>query len=179
VEIFLRAPIDEVWRLTQQPAEHQRWDLRFTEIEYLPRPDATEPQRFLYATRIGFGLTIRGTGESVGERVTETGEATSSLRFASEDPKSLIRTGSGYWRYVPLAGGVRFFTWYDYTTRFGLVGRIADRLVFRRRRGASTGCDCGWRMGRRRKLHWPGRRFMQWLAELWRLYGYGMGSCPK
>ena len=71
VEIFLRAPIDEVWRLTQEPAEHQRWDLRFTEIEYLPRPDGSEPQRFLYATRIGFGLAIRGTGESVGERVAE------------------------------------------------------------------------------------------------------------
>jgi hypothetical protein len=131
VDIFLRSPIEEVWRLTQQPAEHQRWDLRFTEIEYLPRPDATEPQRFLYATRVGFGLVIRGTGESVGERVAESGEATSSLRFASEDPKSLIRTGSGYWRYIPLTEGVRFFTWYDYATRFGVPGRMVDRSVFR------------------------------------------------
>lgn len=138
VEILLRAPIDEVWRLTQQPAEHQRWDLRFTEIAYLPRPDAGEPQRFLYATRIGFGLAIRGTGESVGERVAESGEATSSLRFASDDPKSLIRTGSGYWRYVPQAEGVRFFTWYDYATRFGLLGRMVDRSLFRPMMGWAT-----------------------------------------
>jgi uncharacterized membrane protein YphA (DoxX/SURF4 family) len=138
VEIFLRAPIDEVWRLTQEPAEHQRWDLRFTEIAYLPRPDASEPQRFLYATRIGFGLAIRGTGESVGERATEDGEATSSLRFASEDPKSLIRTGSGYWRYVPLPEGVRFFTWYDYATRFGVLGRLVDRIMFRPTMGWAT-----------------------------------------
>ena len=138
VEIFLRAPIDEVWRLTQQPGRHQRWDLRFTEIEYLPRPDASEPQRFLYATRIGFGLAIRGTGESVGERLAESGEATSSLRFASEDPKSLIRTGSGYWRYIPLAGGVRFFTWYDYATRFGVLGRMVDRSLFRPLMGWAT-----------------------------------------
>ncbi|HXS12478.1 MAG TPA: DoxX-like family protein [Acidobacteriaceae bacterium] len=138
VEIFLSAPIDEVWRVTQQPLEHQRWDLRFTEIEYLPRSDEGEPQRFLYATRIGFGLAIRGTGESVGERVTESGEATSSLRFASDDPKSLIRTGSGYWRYVPLAEGVRFFTWYDYATRFGLLGRMADCSLFRPLMGWAT-----------------------------------------
>ncbi len=138
VEIFLRAPIDEVWRLTQEPAEHQRWDLRFTEIEYLPRPDGSEPQRFLYATRIGFGLAIRGTGESVGERVAEGGAATSSLRFASDDPKSLIRTGSGYWRYIPLEGGVRFFTWYDYTTRIGVLGRMVDSSVFRPLMGWAT-----------------------------------------
>ncbi len=130
VEIYLRAPLEEVWRLTQQPEEHQRWDLRFSTIEYLPRPSLDEPQRFLYTTRIGFGLTIRGTGESVGEARTPSGEATSSLRFASEDAKSLIRSGSGYWRYVPLGEGVRFFTWYDYTTRFGPLGRLAD-LLFR------------------------------------------------
>ena len=138
VEILLRAPLDDVWRLTQQPAEHQRWDLRFTQIDYLPRPDASEPQRFRYATRIGFGMAIRGTGESVGERVASSGEATSSLRFASDDPKSLIRTGSGYWRYVPMAEGVRFFTWYDYATRFGLLGRVADYSVFRPLMGWGT-----------------------------------------
>jgi len=138
VEIFLRAPLDEVWRLTQQPAVHQRWDLRFSEIQYLPRPDESEPQRFLYATRIGFGLAIRGTGESVGERLLPSGEATSSLSFGSEDWKSLISTGSGYWRYVPLDGGVRFFTWYDYATRFGVVGRVLDRCASRPLMGWAT-----------------------------------------
>ena len=77
-------------------------------------------------------------GESVGERVTESGEATSSLRFASDDNKSLIRAGSGYWRYVPMAGGVRFFTWYDYTTRFKMLGRVVDRCVFRPMMGWAT-----------------------------------------
>ena len=47
--------MDDLWRLTQTPELHRRWDLRFTDIEYLPRPDEAEPQRFLYATRIGFG----------------------------------------------------------------------------------------------------------------------------
>lgn len=130
VEIPIRAPLDRLWQLTQEPGLHQRWDLRFTNIEYLPRSTPDEPQRFLYETRIGFGLGIRGTGESVGQRALPGGETTSSLHFASEDRKSLIREGSGYWRYVPVADGIRFLTWYDYRVRFGAAGRAAD-LVFR------------------------------------------------
>src|SRR6266480_3729964 len=57
VEIPIRASIDELWEKTQNPQLHQRWDLRFTQIEYLPR-QGDEPQRFLYRTRIGFGLKI-------------------------------------------------------------------------------------------------------------------------
>lgn len=138
VEILIRQSLEKIWELTQNPALHQRWDLRFTHIEYLARPAASEPQKFLYETRIGFGLAIKGTGESVGERTLDTGEATSSLKFASDDPKSLIREGSGYWRYVPLADGVRFFTWYDYQVRFGILGRIIDRVAFRRLIGWAT-----------------------------------------
>ena len=66
VEILVRGTLDELWRLTQTPELHQRWDLRFGEIEYLPWPDEALPQRFLYATRIGLGLAVRGLGESVG-----------------------------------------------------------------------------------------------------------------
>ena len=100
VEIPIRASMDELWEKTQDPQLHQRWDLRFTQIEYLPR-HGEEPQRFLYRTRVGFGLKIDGQGESVGERDGEGGATTSSLKFWSEDPKSLIKTGSGYWKYVP------------------------------------------------------------------------------
>lgn len=131
VEILIQADLDRVWRLTQDPGQHQRWDLRFTRIDYLPRPSPDEPQRFLYETRIGFGITVRGEGESLGTRFPTNGDVTSALRFASNDPKSLIRTGAGYWKYVPTPAGLRFFTWYDYQTRFGLPGRLADRLVFR------------------------------------------------
>jgi uncharacterized membrane protein YphA (DoxX/SURF4 family) len=138
VEILIHADMEQVWRLTQDPALHQRWDLRFTEIQYLPRPDPAEPQRFLYQTRIGFGLAIKGTGESVGERTSAAGDATSALKFASADPKSLIREGSGYWRYVPTPAGLRFFTWYDYEVRFGGLGRVVDRLVFRPLMGWAT-----------------------------------------
>ncbi|WP_260735384.1 DoxX-like family protein [Tunturiibacter lichenicola] len=130
VEIHIADSVDRIWQLTQQPDLHQRWDLRFTRITYLPRATPADPQRFLYETRIGFGLAIKGTGESVGQR-SNNGDTTSSLKFASDDPKSLIRQGSGYWRYIPTDHGTRFFTWYDYQVRFGAVGRIIDRIVFR------------------------------------------------
>ncbi len=131
VEIQIHADVDEIWRRTQVPELHQQRDLRFTAIEYLPRPSEDEPQRFLYSTRIGFGLKIDGSGESTGTREDATGVRTSALSFWSSDPKSLIEEGSGYWQYHPTAAGVRFLTWYDYRTRFGVLGRLVDRLLFR------------------------------------------------
>lgn len=128
VEIFIRGSLDDIWEKTQTPPLHQRWDLRFTDITYLPH---TQPQRFLYATRIGFGLRISGEGETVAEHEGEEGPRTSSLKFWSDDPKSLIREGSGYWQYIPSQDGVRFLTWYDYRTRFGWPGHIFDRAIFR------------------------------------------------
>jgi hypothetical protein len=138
VETTIRGTIEEVWRRTQEPALHEQWDLRFTTIRYLPRPDPSEPQRFLYATRIGFGIAIEGEGESVGEAAAADGTRTSALAFWSADPRSLIREGSGYWRYEPAADGVTFLTWYDYRTRFGLAGRQIDRWIFRPLLGWAT-----------------------------------------
>lgn len=131
VETRINAELNRVWQLTQDPNEHERWDLRFTRIQYLPRTSSAEPQRFLYEARLGFGLNVAGTGESIGERAPEGGDVTSSLKFASDDRNSLIRTGTGYWKYIPTADGIRFFTWYDYTVRFGMLGRLVDRFAFR------------------------------------------------
>lgn len=149
VEIPIRACMEELWDKTQNPQLHQRWDLRFSQIEYLPRP-ADGPQRFLYRTRIGVGLKIDGRGESTGTRDGEKGERTSSLKFWSDDRKSLIETGSGYWKYVPVSteylqsddadsrSTIRFFTWYDYQTRFGVLGRLIDQFCFRPLLGWAT-----------------------------------------
>jgi hypothetical protein len=105
--------------------------LRFTEITYLPKQDQQAPQRLLYKTNIGFGLSITGEGESIGH-LEKDATKTSFLRFWSNHPLSLIREGSGFWRYIPeTENGVRFFTRYDYRTRFGTVGSWVDRLVFR------------------------------------------------
>jgi hypothetical protein len=131
VEVFICSDVDEIWRRTQVPDLHQQWDLRFTTIDYLPRHSEAEPQKFLYSTRIGFGLRVNGEGKSTGTREDVTGVRTSALSFWSSDPKSLIKEGSGYWQYHPTASGTRFLTWYDYRTRFGPAGRLLDRFLFR------------------------------------------------
>lgn len=131
VELDMAADMETLWKYTQHPEEHEKWDLRFTEISYLPRGYGEEVQRFKYATRIGFGLYISGTGETAATVRRASGERTSVLKFGSDHPLSLIRTGGGYWRYVPHASGVTFITKYDYQTRFGPFGRWFDRLLFR------------------------------------------------
>jgi hypothetical protein len=141
VEIEIRASIERVWDMTQTPESHQRWDLRFSEIRYLPRASADEAQRFAYATRIGLGMEVRGEGETVGARDGPGGERSSALKFWSAERRSLIRAGSGYWRYVPHDDGgerVRFLTGYDYEVRFGVLGRAIDRWAFRPLMGWAT-----------------------------------------
>jgi hypothetical protein len=138
VEILIRGDIEDVWRHTQRPELHEPWDLRFTKIQYTPRGSEAEPQRFNYTTRIGLGLQISGQGESTGNREEATGRRTSALKFWSADPKSLIEEGAGYWQYIPTEHGVRFLTWYDYRTRFGGIGRLLDRVLFRPLLGWAT-----------------------------------------
>lgn len=130
IETWVDADVGDLWGATQDPDQHERWDLRFTDIDYLPRPDESEPQQFDYETRIGLGIGVAGGGESTGERA-DGGERTSALKFWSDDPRSLITGGNGYWKYVPEDGGVRFLTAYNYDTRFGCLGRLFDRFVFR------------------------------------------------
>jgi len=138
VEILVRAPLDTLWAHTQKPSLHEQWDLRFSTIDYLPKAAGTGLQRFRYTTRIGFGLDVRGDGETIGERNLADGSRSSALKFASKQPASLIREGRGYWKYIPTPNGIRFLTWYDYGTRFGAVGAAFDRLIFRPLLGWAT-----------------------------------------
>lgn len=137
VEILIRGGMHDLWEKTHEPKLHQLWDLRFSEIDYLPRKSG-EAQRFLYATRIGAGVRIEGAGESTVEREDASHQRTSALKFWSDDPKSLIEAGSGYWKYVPGSDGIRFITRYDYRTRYGIIGRIIDKLFFRPLLGWAT-----------------------------------------
>jgi len=138
VEILVRAPMDVLWNYTQTPRLHEHWDLRFSRIEYLPRTFAHGPQRFRYATRIGFGFEVSGEGETTGARNLQDGSRSSALTFGSNSPLSLIREGRGYWKYIPTQDGIRFLTWYDYRTRFGAAGALFDRLIFRPLLGWAT-----------------------------------------
>ncbi len=138
VEILIPASLELLWKHTQQPELHERWDLRFSRIEYLPNPGPNGELLFRYATRLGFGREITGTGQSLGERVLPGGNRASALKFGSADRLSLIREGSGYWKYIPVDDGVKFLTVYDYTTRFGRVGKAFDSLIFRPLMGWAT-----------------------------------------
>jgi len=138
VEILMRTNMETLWKHTQTPDIHARWDLRFSTITYLPRPDISKPQQLLYTTRIGFGLAIDGVGETVGSREDQNGSRTSSLKFWSDNPYALIREGSGYWKYIPTPEDILFVTEYTYQTRFGWIGYWFDRLAFRPLMGWAT-----------------------------------------
>ena len=100
---------------------------------------------------LGFRPQVKGEGESVGERGLADGSRSSALKFWSSDPLSIIREGNGYWKYIPTPGGVLFLTWYDYRTRFGAMGAMFDRLVFRPLIGWATA--------------WSFDRLRQWLEQ--------------
>ncbi|MFC4777040.1 DoxX-like family protein [Paenibacillus sp. GCM10023252] len=132
VEIGMASDMDTLWSHTQNPDLHVQWDLRFTDILYLPRRASEPVQRFLYRTRIGFGLAIAGTGETKAHQQLDEHTRLSTLKFGSEQRLSLIREGGGYWRYEAAEGGeLTFSTQYDYETRFGALGTSFDRLIFR------------------------------------------------
>jgi hypothetical protein len=137
IEARIRAELDRLWDRTQDPAQHRRWDLRFTHIDYVAGAEG-EPQRFRYGIRLLPGLLVSGTGIAAGEKRRPDGTRTSALRFASQHPLSLIAEGRGYWRYIPDGDGIRFLTGYDYQPRWGHFGRIADRLVVRPLMGWAT-----------------------------------------
>lgn len=130
VESLIDADIDDLWEATQNPSKHQRWDARFGSITYLRRGSG-EPQRFTYATTVLPGLTVAGTGESLGERDRADGSRWSGLKFWADHPLSLVGAGAGYWKYVPTVDGIRFITRFDYRTKWGKFGEVSDWMVFR------------------------------------------------
>lgn len=136
VETFIRSDLDTVWKYSQDPKLHEQWDLRFSEITYLSKEREDDPQHFLYKTNIGFGMSISGTGESVGKRENQT-EKVSSLKFWTKHPLSLIREGSGYWKYIDTNEGTKFLTLYNYNPALGIFGKILD-LLFRPLLGWAT-----------------------------------------
>ncbi|PFJ24078.1 hypothetical protein COI92_25850 [Bacillus anthracis] len=137
VSAEMNTTMEKLWEYTQEPHIHTEWDARFTEISYLEKKEG-EPQKFLYKTKIGFGLEIAGEGESIGEIRKETGERISSLKFWTENQLSLIQIGRGYWKYTPCKEHIHFETQYDYDTRFGRIGNVIDFYMFRPLLGWAT-----------------------------------------
>jgi hypothetical protein len=137
VETSLDASMDLVWEYTQNPKKHEKWDVRFTKIEYLPT-NKDEPQRFFYKTNIGFGMSVSGYGETVSGNLKGSDNRVSSLTFGTDHPLSIIKKGRGYWKYIETAEGITFLTQYDYETNYGPIGNVIDRLMFRPLLGWAT-----------------------------------------
>ncbi|MDK7489040.1 DoxX-like family protein [Bacillus paranthracis] len=137
VSAEMNTTMEKLWEYTQEPHIYTEWDARFTEISYVEKKEG-ELQKFLYKTKIGFGLEIAGEGESIGEIRKETGERISSLKFWTENQLSLIQIGRGYWKYTPRKEHIHFETQYDYDTRFGRIGNVIDFYMFRPLLGWAT-----------------------------------------
>lgn len=126
VSIRIHAPVETVWALTQDPASHVRWDVRFSRIVPL-HGIAGGGERFRYERALP-GHVIHGLGTSIGERLRPDGSRTSALRFETGDRLSPLRSGRGYWRYVPDGDATVFTTGYDYDPGWG---RMIDGLLVR------------------------------------------------
>lgn len=137
VEIPIQANVEEVWGMSQKPELHEQWDIRFSSITYLPKKYEDDPQSFLYETKIGLGVKVAGWGKSIGAHNKKDGSKTSSLHFGTDQKISIIREGTGYWKYIPTENGSTFLTQYDYDVRYGLFGRLLD-LFFRPIMGWAT-----------------------------------------
>lgn len=135
VETVIAADLERVWTATQDPGQHVRWDVRFSEIvpddDGAPDDDSPDdrPTRFTYVRRTPVH-DVHGTGVSLGERRRPDGSRTSALRFGTADRLSPIRAGRGYWRYVPTADGrTRFITGYDYDGGWGPLDLVVRPLL--------------------------------------------------
>lgn len=125
VSIRIRASLDRVWELTQDPALHARWDARFSRIV----PVGELPGggiRFRYERQVA-GLRITGTGTTIGERERPDGTRTSALRFDADTRLSPLGDGRGYWRYQPDGDHVVFTTGYDYAPNWGRAADLVAR----------------------------------------------------
>ena len=126
VSVRLRTTVERLWDITQDHVLHPTWDHRFSRIVMLaPRIETGTEMRY---ERTVLGMTIRGFGRYKLHRPLSQ----STFEFWSDDPRSLIRRGVGLWLYRPLGDGtVLFSTSYTYEVRWGALGWLLDRLVFR------------------------------------------------
>lgn len=124
---MIAADADRVWQATQDPESHVRWDVRFSRITPEPAPEG-RVIRFAYERVVPFHV-VRGTGVSIGERQRGDGTRTSALRFHTADRLSPIRSGRGYWRYLPASGGTTFVTGYDYEAGWGPLDVLARPIL--------------------------------------------------
>jgi hypothetical protein len=127
VAVTLRTTRRALWDFTQDHRVHPDWDHRFSRIVMHDDVIRTGASMTYEKSILGI-VTIRGWGRYKLHKP----HAQSTFAFGSDDARSLIRRGVGVWLYRDRADGlVDFSTSYTYEVRWGIVGRIFDRLVFR------------------------------------------------
>ncbi len=118
--------LERLWDITQDHRIHPQWDHRFDHIEMLA--ERIERGTEMRYSKTVLGITISGWGRYKHHAPLKQ----STFAFGSPDVRSLIREGVGLWRYrVTGPGEVELMTSYTYAVRWGIVGRIFDRIVFR------------------------------------------------
>src|SRR5262249_58341063 len=124
--VRLRAPLARVWEVTQDHRLHPGWDHRFSSIEMLD--EQIQTGTLVRYEKVVLGARIRGLGRYKLHRPMRQ----STFEFWSDDARSLIRRGVGLWLYRALPGGlVELSTSYTYEVRWGVLGRVIDRWLFR------------------------------------------------
>lgn len=128
VSVRLPTTTTELWAVTHDHVLHPRWDHRFDRITMHDAHIRTGTRMTYEKTLLGL-LTIRGWGRYDLHAPVKQ----STFAFGSDDLRSLIRQGVGVWRYVevPGTGLVELSTSYTYVVRWGLLGKLVDRLAFR------------------------------------------------
>jgi hypothetical protein len=128
VSMKLRTSVERLWDVTQDHLLHPSWDHRFSRIRMLAGATGVRTGTEMLYERDFLGLTLRGNGRYKLHRPLRQ----STFEFWSDDPRSLIRRGVGLWLYRPQGDGtVDFSTSYTYEVRWGALGRLFDRLIFR------------------------------------------------
>ncbi|HVH43094.1 MAG TPA: SRPBCC family protein [Labilithrix sp.] len=140
VRVRLAASLERAWNLTQDHRLHPSWDHRFDRI-VMDHDDGSGEEVPLGTPdpRIGTGTTMRYEKSVLGTTIRGFGRYAlhrpmrqSTFAFGSDDPRSLIARGVGLWLYTDLGDGrVEMSTSYTYEVRWGVFGRLFDRLVFR------------------------------------------------
>lgn len=128
VHVAVELPMDRMglWAVLAEHEAQPRWDHRFSRIA-LRRPGGAGGAELDYETRIA-GLVLRGWGRVALER---TGRQSTFLFGSAQGWNPIVR-GSGVWLLTDRPGGVRFATSYTYDVRWGLLGRVLDRVLLRR-----------------------------------------------
>ena len=120
------AKLDDLWHFTQNHRLHPEWDHRFSHIEMFSEQIKTGTE-MRYQKKF-LGLTIQGRGRYKLHRPMRQ----STFEFRSDDVRSIIKKGVGLWLYTDNGDGtIDFFTAYTYDVRWGVVGKLIDRWLFR------------------------------------------------